>query len=123
MVYIFSVKRTPCEYILWNLLPSLRSEMARSMVNDFGLSQKEAAKKLGLRPAAVCMYLSDKRGKLDIKNENILNEIKKSAENIIRDEKKDIVTETCRLCKIIKNEDLSPFSFSSANIKKNIEKS
>ena len=110
--------QTPCEYILWNLLPSLRNEMARSMVDDFGLTQKEAAKKLGLRPAAVCMYLSDKRGKLNIKNEIILNEIKKSAENIIKDEKKDIVTETCRLCSIIKSERLSPFSFSSASDKK-----
>jgi len=92
--------------------------MARSMVNDFRLTQKEAAKKLGLRPAAVCMYLSDKRGKLNIKNKNILNEIKKSAENIIKDEKKDVVTEICRLCSIIKSEGLSPFSYSSASYKK-----
>lgn len=123
MVYILSVKRTPCEYILWNLLPSLRNEMARSMVDDFGLTQKEAAKKLGLRPAAICMYLSDKRGKSNIKNEKILNEIKKSAENIIKDEKKDIVTETCRLCMMIKSKGLSAFSYLSSNDKKNNKES
>ena len=104
------MKRTPCEYLLWNLLPALRSEIARSMVHNFGLSQKEAAAKLEIKPAAVCMYLSDKRGKSNIKNKFILNEIKISAKNIIQDENKDIVIETCRLCKLIKSKGLIIFS-------------
>jgi predicted transcriptional regulator len=102
--------RTPCEYILWNLLPALRSELARCMVKDLGLSQKEAAEKLEIQPAAVCMYLSDKRGKSNFKNKILLNEIKISAKNIIKDKNKDIITETCRLCKFIKKEGLLPFS-------------
>jgi predicted transcriptional regulator len=104
------MKRTPCEYLLWNLLPALRSEIARCMVYDFGLSQKEAAKKLEIQPAAVCMYLSDKRGKSNFKNKVLLNEIKIAAQNIIQDENRDIVTETCRLCKFIKSKRLFPFS-------------
>ena len=107
------MKRTPCEYLLWNLLPALRSEIARCMVNDFGLSQKEAAEKLEIQPAAVCMYLSDKRGKSNFKNKILLDEIKVSAKNIIEYEKKDIVTETCRLCKFIKSKGLFPFSNNS----------
>jgi predicted transcriptional regulator len=83
------------------------------MVNDFGLSQKEAAEKLEIQPAAVCMYLSDKRGKSNFKNKILLNEIKLSAKNIIEDEKKDIVIETCRLCKFIKSKKLLPFLNSS----------
>ena len=112
------MKRTPCEYLLWNLLPSIRSEIARSMVNDFGLSQKEAAAKLEIKPAAVCMYLSDKRGKSYIKNKTILKEIKISAENIIQDEKKDIVIETCRLCKIIRSKGLITFPNSKCDSKR-----
>jgi predicted transcriptional regulator len=104
------MKRTPCEYLLWNLLPALRSEIARCMVNDFGLSQKEAAEKLEIQPAAVCMYLSDKRGKSNFKDKILLKEIKISAKEIINDKNKDIVTETCRLCKFIKSKDLFPFS-------------
>jgi predicted transcriptional regulator len=104
------MKRTPCEFIFWNILPAIRSEIARSMVNDLGLSQKEAAKKLEIQPAAVCMYLSEKRGKSNFKNKILLNEIKLSAKNIIKDEKKDIVFETCRLCKLIKSKGLFPFS-------------
>jgi predicted transcriptional regulator len=104
------MKRTPCEYLLWNLLPALRSEIARCMVNDFGLNQKEAAEKLEIQPAAVCMYLSDKRGKSNFKDKILLKEIKISAKEIINNKNKDIVTETCRLCKFIKSKDLFPFS-------------
>ena len=109
------MKRTPCEYLLWNLLPAIRSEIARSMVNDFGLNQKEAAAKLGIQPAAVCMYLSDKRGKSNIKNEFFLNEVKNSAEKILQDNDRDLVKETCRLCKILKSKGLFPFSDSAIN--------
>jgi len=42
------------------------------MINDFGLNQKEAADKLNLTPAAVCQYLSRKRGKISITEEEIL---------------------------------------------------
>jgi predicted transcriptional regulator len=103
------MKRTPCEYVLWNLLPAIRSEVARSMLNDFGLSQKDVAEKLEITPAAVCMYLSEKRGKSNIKNKSILKEIKISAESIIKDENVDLISETCRLCKIIKSEGLFYF--------------
>jgi predicted transcriptional regulator len=101
--------QTPCEYILWNLLSVIRHEIAKSMVHDFGLNQKEVAAKLEITPAAVSMYLSDKRGKSNIKNEKILKEIKISAENIIHNENIDLINETCRLCRIIKSERLFPF--------------
>jgi predicted transcriptional regulator len=104
------MKRTPCEYLLWNLLPSIRSGIARSMVNDFGLTQKEAAVKLEIQPAAVCMYMADKRGKSNIKNKEILKEIRNSAEKIIKNEDTDIVVETCRLCKLIKSKKMLFFS-------------
>ena len=95
---------------MWNLLPAVRNEIARSMVTDFGLNQKEAAAKLGITPAAVCMYLSDKRGNLKIRDKKIISEIQVSAENIIKDENIDLIKETCRLCKIIKSRGVFPFS-------------
>jgi len=110
MYNVQSMKRTPCEYLLWNLLPAVRNEIARSMITDFGLNQKEAAAKLGITPAAVCMYLSNKRGNIKIRDKKIINEIKVSAENIIKDENIDLIKETCRLCKIIKPKGVFPFS-------------
>ena len=65
------MKRTSCEYLLWNLLPAIRKEIAKSMVNDFGLNQKEAAAKLEITTAAVCMYLSDKRGNIKIRDKKL----------------------------------------------------
>lgn len=104
------MKRTPCEYILWNLVPAIRNEIACSMVNDFGLTQKETALKLKITPAAVCMYLSDKRGNIKIRDKTIINEIKISAENIIQDDHIELTKEICRICKIVKSKGLFPFT-------------
>lgn len=102
------MKRTPCEYMMWNGLPVIRKEIAESMINNFGLNQKEAAKKLGVTPAAVCQYLSKKRGKIKIIDKEILIEINKSAERIIQNEKTVVVPETCRICKILTSKGVYP---------------
>jgi hypothetical protein len=72
------------------------------MISDFGLSQKETAEKLGITPAAVCQYLSKKRGRSDIADEIILSEIKLSAKNIIINGNGHIILETCRICKLLR---------------------
>ena len=107
------MKLTPCEFMKWNGLPVIRREIAESMINKFGLSQKETALKLGLTPAAICQYISKKRGKIKIIDENILKEIDKSAKIIIDNGSKSTVNETCRICKIMRNEGLFQFFCSS----------
>ena len=103
------MKPTPCEYMMWNGLPVIRKEIAESMINNFGLNQKETAKKLGVTPAAVCQYLSKKRGKIKIVDKSILIEINKSAERIIQSEVVIVVSETCRICKILISKGVFPF--------------
>ena len=95
--------RTICEHVVWNGLPVIRKEIAFSMIKDYGLSQKETAEKLEITPAAVCQYLSKKRGKPHIFNYDILSEIKISAKNIINNDNDHINSETCRICKLIRN--------------------
>jgi len=97
------VKRTTCEYMMWSGLPVIRKGFAESMINDFGLSQKEAAERLGITPAAVCQYVSKKRGKLEISDKIILKEIKISAENIIENGGGAVLPETCRICKLLRS--------------------
>ncbi len=87
--------------MMWNGLPVIRKEIAESMINTFGLTQKEAAEKIGVTPAAVCQYLSHKRGKLKITDQSILEEINRSAERIIEHEDSVLVSETCRICKTL----------------------
>ncbi len=108
------MKPTPCEYMMWNGLPVIRKEIAESMINNHGLNQKETAKKLGVTPAAICQYLSKKRGKIKIVDEYILKEIDKSAERIIKNEGANVVVpETCRICKILISRGIFPFSCES----------
>jgi predicted transcriptional regulator len=105
------MKRTPCEYIVWRLLPVLRKEITRCMINDFGLNEKEAAEKLGVTPAAVSQYLNAKRGKINITDVEVLNEINISAERIIYKGTGTVVPEICRLCKLFSSKNLFTFIY------------
>jgi len=103
------MKQTFCEKMMWNGLPVIRKEIAESMIKDYGLSQKETAEKLGITPAAVCQYVSGKRGRIDITDELILKEVRVSAKKIIENGDRGCKSETCRLCKIIRSNGISPF--------------
>ena len=100
------MNQTPCEFMKWNGLPVIRKEIANSMINNFGLNQKETAKKLGVTPAAICQYVSKKRGKIKIIDENILREITASANYIIQHGGNSVIKETCRICRIMRTEGL-----------------
>lgn len=95
------MQRTPCEYMIWNRIPAIRKELAETLINQFGLSQREAAEKLGLTPAAVCQYLSKKRGKTDIFDKTIIQEISVSAQRIMQNDGTTVIVETCRICKLV----------------------
>ena len=89
---------------MWNVLPVIRKELAKCMINDFGLTQKNAAEKLGLTPAAVCQYLSQKRGgktKIEI-DDKMKKQIHNSAKRIIDNGTNNVVDETCRICKLLR---------------------
>lgn len=51
-----------CDTMVRSLLPPMRAEMVTRLVQKHELSQSDAAKKLGITRAAVCQYLSKKRG-------------------------------------------------------------
>ena len=72
------------------------------MIRDYGLNQKQTAEKLGITPAAISQYLSGKRGNVEIKDEEILKEIKLSAKRIIEAEESVVIEETCRMCLIMR---------------------
>ncbi len=95
------MRRTPCEYMMWNGIPVIRKEIAERMIKNYGLSQREAAEMLGITPSAVCQYLSNKRGKIEIHDSGIDKEISISAERIIKNGSDHLVIETCRICRLI----------------------
>jgi len=104
------MKQTPCEFMMWHGIPVIRREIARSIIENFHLNQKETAKKLGVTPAAISQYLSGKRGKLQVENKEILAEIRYSAKKIIEEGETSIVTETCRICKIMRQKGILQFT-------------
>ena len=80
------------------------------MINDFGLSQKEAAEKIGITPAAASQYLTKKRGKISIVNDEILFEINYSAEKIIKHGETVVTDEICRICRILRKHGVFSFT-------------
>ena len=51
-----------CDTMVRNLLPPMRAEMVSRLVQRQGISQSDAAKRLGITRAAVSQYMSRKRG-------------------------------------------------------------
>jgi len=90
---------TPQEIEVKFVLPVLRRELAKALIAS-GLSQKDAAKKLGVTEAAVSQYIKKKRGALAVKMP--ASEIKKSAKSIINGGKMGAMKEISRLCGVIR---------------------
>ena len=51
-----------CDELVRKMLPGMRAEMVSRLVSERGLSQSEAARRLGVTRAAISQYVSRKRG-------------------------------------------------------------
>ena len=98
--------KTPCEYMIWNVIPVIRKELVCCIVHNFGLSQKEAAEKMGLTPAAISQYKCHKRGIPIINDETTMEEINFSAALIVQKGETIVGSEICRICKLIQSKGL-----------------
>ncbi len=98
--------KTPCEFSMWYIVPYIRSRVAQSMVQDLGMKQAHAARKLGVTDAAVSQYLSGKRAKTEMDEAWLIEELRTSAKTISNTEKEeDIGLEICRVCKLVQESD------------------
>jgi predicted transcriptional regulator len=64
-----------CDTMVRNLLPPMRAEMVSRLVQKQGLSQSDAAKRLGVTRAAVSQYMSKKRGVSEAQISNELDSL------------------------------------------------
>jgi len=87
----------PQEIEVWYIIPAIRRELAKSMIDDFKFTQKQVANHMALTEAAVSQYLNLKRAKEVIFTQAVLEEIKKSASSIIENNI-TLVPEMLRLC-------------------------
>jgi predicted transcriptional regulator len=95
--------KTPCEKVLWFVLPAIRKELVKRLVQGHGYTQRGTARLLGLSDAAVSQYLSKKRGKLDIKEKGFIAEVATSAQRIVKGGTKVVDQEMCRLCGVLRS--------------------
>ena len=64
-----------CDTMVRHLLPPMRAEMVYRLVQRQGLSQSDAARRLGVTRAAVSQYMSRKRGAGEVQISNELDSI------------------------------------------------
>lgn len=109
-------KVMPQEIEVWYLIPALRRELAKIFIKEYDLNQKKVAEILGITEAAVSQYLNSKRGHEIKFSKDGLNQIKKSAKEMI--ENRDsamkkiydlcvLLRETKVICELHKNQDKS----------------
>ena len=89
----------PQEIEVRYILPAIRRELARIFIHEHKLSQKDAAKLLGLTEAAVSQYKHSKRAKEVVFSDEIVSEIKKSAEKVLaeKNSKQRLIAEMYRI--------------------------
>ena len=97
-----------CEVMVSDILPGVRAMVARKLVEDHGLSQKDAAEKLGTTQPAISQYKRQLRGcKIGLfdKNPRILEMISSIAKRTASGElsQDHISLEFCVVCKFMKS--------------------
>ena len=91
----------PQEIEVWYIIPAVRREFARVLVEKHGLTLEKAGGIIGVTKAAVSQYLKNKRAGLFILPKVIKKEIEKSAEVVVKDESLAI-KEIMRILNLIK---------------------
>ncbi len=88
----------PQEIEVWDILPAIRRELAKILIRDHRLSQRETAKLLGITEPAVSQYVKSKRAKGLVFRGAVLRQIRKSAKEIVKD-RQNLVEEVQRICR------------------------
>ena len=87
---------TPCQKIVWDLVPAIRASLAIELVK--GQSQAATPKLLGIAPSAVSQYISGKRGyRIEFQGET-KELIEKLAQDLIDNKVPDFVARICEIC-------------------------
>lgn len=96
--------KSPCEEIVWDVLPSIRAAIAEELIKR-GISQKEVSRMLGITPPAVSQYVSKKRGYNIEFREDIREAIGKLAGDLIEKKVDDLVKRICEICRMLQDDE------------------
>ena len=97
--------KPPCEIVVWYVIPSIRSKLAKELLN-LGMKQKDISELLDITQPAVSQYISDKRGhEIDFAPE-VEQYIKDMAKDMKNGDLQpiDLIPRFCHVCKTIKTQ-------------------
>lgn len=95
--------KIPCEIVVWQVLPLIRRELAKELVQVHRLSQAEVARRFGVTDAAVSQYLTKKRGGEYSDSPSYPDFIKAVSDSAAAiADGADVSEEVCRLCIVVK---------------------
>ncbi|MBI5680195.1 MAG: helix-turn-helix domain-containing protein [Methanobacterium sp.] len=99
--------RPPCEIVVWYVIPTIRSELAKELLS-LGMKQKEISELLDITQPAVSQYISDKRGHGIKFDEHTMSMIKDFALDLKeqRMEQGGMIRRICEICKNVKAEEI-----------------
>ena len=75
--------KPPCEIVVWYVIPAIRSELAKELLN-LGMKQKDVSELMDITQPAVSQYITDKRGsgiKLDDDVRKMMPELLRNSMN------------------------------------------
>jgi hypothetical protein len=93
-----------CEIVSQYLLPTMRALVAKALMEKHGMTQQDAASKIGLTQSAVSQYMRQLRGKSKLieNDKEIMKEIESVAARIASGElsKLGTIDSFCDMCRL-----------------------
>ncbi|MBE6500705.1 MAG: transcriptional regulator [Methanobrevibacter thaueri] len=99
--------KPPCEIVVWYVIPAIRSELAKELLN-LGMKQKDVSEIMDITQPAVSQYITDKRGSGIKLDDNVKEMIHQFAKELSEGTatKADLISRTCNICKNVKTIDV-----------------
>lgn len=94
------------------ILPTLRAEITKELIEKHGLRKTEAADKMGVTPAAVTQYLKRDRGniasELVRRSKEVMDRVSDITNDLVRGESPAdiLLMKLCMACRVVRTEKL-----------------
>ena len=115
--------KPPCEIVVWYVIPAIRSELAKELLN-LGMKQKDVSELMDITQPAVSQYITDKRGSGIKLDDNVRQMIKDFAKELAdgEDTKAQLISRTCAICKHVETVDvLNQLNIDKSDLGENCE--